>query len=190
MSRSANVEGLTHSRRVTITDMDSEVAHLVEAWHWMYFETDLVLGGIQEDHLHRRPAANLLSISEHLAHVARSEASIIFRYLLGQQPDDWPQSPLFHERYGWPPTMLEGAINPELAKFELKDLSEEYRRCHELCYQAAQTIRHTADHSFSDSWDRVTTVRDRLRIAAYHVAYHHGQIYTVRHLLGEETPEN
>lgn len=163
---------------------------LVEAWHWMYFETDLVLGGIHPDHLHQRPAANLVSISEHLAHVARSEASIIFRYLLGQEPKDWPESPLFHERYGWPPTMLECEINAELAAFSLNDLAEEYARCHDLCYQAARQITAPADHSFSDAWDRVTTVGDRLRIAAYHVAYHHGQIYTVRHLLGEETPEN
>ena len=167
-----------------------ETGLLVEAWHWMYFETDLVLGGIHPEHLHRRPAANLISISEHLAHVARSEASIIFRYLLGKDPEHWPESRLFHERYGWPPTMLESAVNPELAAFSLEDLVTEYARCHDLCYQAAKLLETAADHGFNDAWDRVVTVRDRLRIAAYHVAYHHGQIYSVRHMLGEETLDN
>lgn len=29
-----------------------------------------------------------------------------------------------------------------------------------------------------------------LRYAIFHAAYHTGQIYTVRHLLGEQTPDN
>ena len=173
-----------------LPSMQDEVLHLIEAWHWMYFETDLVLGGIQSEHLHRRPALNLLSISEHLAHVARSEASIIFRYLAGVEPHEWPASPLTSERYGWPPTMLEEPLHSELSAMSLGEITDEYLRCHDQCYQLAKGLDLSADTSFSDSWDRVTTVRDRLRIAAYHVAYHHGQIYTVRHLLGEETPEN
>lgn len=170
--------------------MEPEVRHLIEAWHWMYFETDLVLGGIRPENLHRRPGPGLLSISEHLAHVARSEGSIIRRYLLCESDEDWQTSVLTRDVFGWPPTMLESPVEPDLAQITLKDVTEEYLRLHQGCYEAALTLILPAEHRFDDAWDRVVTVRDRLRIAAYHVAYHCGQIYSVRHLLGEETPEN
>lgn len=156
----------------------------------MYFETDLVLGGIKEENLHRRPAQNLLAISEHLAHVARSEASIICRYLAGQEDSEWQNSVLTKPLFGWPPTMIEAAVDSELAKMGLKEITDEYLNHHDKCYRLALTLNLSPDHQFQDGWNRVTTARDRLRIAAYHVAYHAGQIYSVRHLLGEETPEN
>lgn len=170
--------------------MDQEVRNLIEAWHWMYFETDLVLGGIKDEHLHLRPGANLIAISEHLAHVARSEASIICRYLAGQQDAEWQTSVLTKDIFGWPPTMLEQPIDPDLAAMGLSEIAAEYLNLHERCYQVALTLDLSPDHVFDDAWERVTTVRDRLRIAAYHVAYHAGQIYSVRHMLGEDTPEN
>lgn len=170
--------------------MDQEVSHLIEAWHWMYFETDLVLGGILPENLHRRPSANLLSISEHLAHVARSEGSIFCRYLLGQSDAQWQTSLLTKDVFGWPPTMLESPADEDLARLSLEELKAEYLHLHERCYESAKEMKLAANHQFHDEWDRITTVRDRLRIAAYHVAYHCGQIYSTRHLLGEETPEN
>ncbi len=170
--------------------MDNEVRSLIETWHWMYFETDLVLGGIAEEHLHQRPGPNLLAISEHLAHVARSEGSIICRFLLGQPPEAWQTSVLTRDVFGWPPTMLERPVDPDLASLPLAELTAEYLNLHERCYRAALALELPGDHAFDDAWDRVITVRDRLRIAAYHVAYHCGQIYSVRHMLGEDTPEN
>lgn len=170
--------------------MDPEVLHLIEAWHWMYFETDLVLGGIRPENVHRRPGPGLLSISEHLAHVARSEGSIIRRFLLGEDGGAWQTSVLTRSVFGWPPTMLESPVDRDLSGMSLKDLTDEYLLLHQRCYEAAQTLTLPAQHTFVDDWDRVVTVRDRLRIAAYHVAYHCGQIYSARHLLGEDTPEN
>ena len=170
--------------------MDQELRCLIESWHWMYFETDLVLGGVKEENLHRRPAPNLLSISEHLAHVARSEGSIICRYLAGESDSEWQTSVLTKQVFGWPPTMLESPTDAELASMSLHEIATEYLALHDRCYQLALTLDLAPDHVFDDAWDRVTSVRDRLRIAAYHVGYHAGQIYTVRHLLGEETPEN
>lgn len=170
--------------------MDSEVSHLVEAWHWMYFETDLLFGGLSEANLHRRPAPGLLCVSEHIAHLARSEASIVNRYMFGQSRESLDDCLFRRPEFGWPPTMVEGPVNPELARLTAAEVKSEFLRQHERCYSLAQTITLPADHRFDDDWARVTTVRDRLRIAAYHVAYHAGQIYTARHLLGEETPEN
>ncbi len=170
--------------------MEAEVRHLVEAWHWMYFETDLAFGGLSPQNLHRRPGPGLLAISEHVAHVVRSEASIINRGLFGQSPRQWEDCLLRQPEFGWPPTMLEGPINPELERMSVDEVMDAYLRQHSRCYELAQTCHLSPDHVFKDHWERCTTVRDRLRIAAYHVAYHTGQIYSARHLLGEETPEN
>ena len=189
--------------------MHPEVEHLIEAWHWMYFEADLVFGGLQEDNLHRRPAPGLLAVSEHAAHLARSEASIVNRYLFGQLPElplapmnggerglggegssGWADCLFRRAEFGWPPTMLEGPVNPDLAKLSVAEVFEQLTVQHLRCYELARTLALSPDHEFDDDWPRIRTVRDRLRIAAYHVAYHMGQIYSVRHLLGEETPEN
>lgn len=170
--------------------MDSEVRTLVEAWHWMYFETDLAFGGLSEENLHRRPAPGLLSVSENVAHVARSEASIVYRYLFGRPPEEWSDGLFRGAQFGWPPTMLEGPVSPELARLSVAEVMGEYLRQHERCYAMAGELELPASHVFEDDWDRIRTVRDRLRIAAYHVAYHTGQIYSARHALGEDTPEN
>jgi len=180
--------------------MHAEVEHLVEAWHWMYFEADLVFGGLQEANLHRRPAPGLLAASEHAAHLARSEASIVDRYLFGRAPESplargegapgWADCLFRRPEFGWPPTMLERPVNPELASLTVSEVYDELLAQHRRCYELAKTLELPPDHTFDDDWVRIRTVRDRLRIAAYHVAYHMGQIYSVRHLLGEETPEN
>ncbi len=170
--------------------MDPEVRSLVEAWNWMYFEVDLVFDGIQAENLHRRPASNLISISEHCAHLVRSEASIVERYLFGRPPEQWADSLMRRAVFGWPPTMLESPVETDLALLTLAEVKDSLVREHERCLRSAQALALPASHQFDDDWTRCRTVADRLRIAAYHVAYHMGQIYSARHMLGEETPEN
>lgn len=170
--------------------MNAEVSHLIETWHWMYFETDLLFEGLSEANLHRRPGPSLLAVSEHVAHVVRSEASIVNRYLFGQPEEQWADCLMRQKPFGWPPTLLESPVDSGLQSLTVAEVKAEYLRNHERCYRLAQTLDLAPDFAFDDDWDRVRTVRDRLRIAAYHVAYHCGQIYSARHLLGEETPEN
>lgn len=168
----------------------SETGHLIESWHWMYFETDLVFGGLSEENLHRRPGPGLMAISEHAAHVARSEASIVDRYLFGRDPEAWADCLFRRPEFGWPPTLLEQPVHPDLARMSVREVMEEYLGQHARCYELAHKLELPVEHLFEDDWERCRTVRDRLRIAAYHVAYHAGQIYATRHMLGEETPDN
>lgn len=163
--------------------MQSEVATLVEAWHWMYFETDLMFDDLHPVNLHRRPTPKLLSVSEHCAHLVRSEASIVNRYLFGQPEAEWADTPMRKRLFGWPPTMLESPVDPDLAAMSVAEVKGALLDEHRRCYELAQKLELPAHHVFEDDWDRC-------RIAAYHVGYHMGQIYTARHLLGEETPEN
>lgn len=184
----ANLAGVSASAKMRM--MDPEVRHLIEAWHWMYFETDLLFEGLGESNLHRRPGPGLLSVSEHVAHVVRSEASIVNRYLIGEAEAAWADCLMREKPFGWPPTLLESPVHPGLAELTVEQVKDEYIRNHERCYELAKALSLDADFTFDDDWDRVRTVRDRLRIAAYHVGYHCGQIYSARHWLGEETPEN
>lgn len=156
----------------------------------MYFETDLMFEGLRPENLHRRPASNLLSISEHCAHLVRSEASIVNRYLFGQLEAEWADTPMRKRLFGWPPTMLESPVDSELLRMSIHEVRAALLAEHDRCYDLAQKLELPAEHVFDDDWARCPTVGDRLKIAAYHVGYHMGQIYTVRHLLGEETPEN
>ncbi len=156
----------------------------------MYFEADLLFEGLSESHLHQRPAGNLLAISEHVAHVVRSEASIVERYLLGHPEEDWANSLMRQKPFGWPPTLIESPVHPDLAQLSIQDVYESFLSEHRRCLESALKLNRPASYEFDDDWQRCVTVRDRLRIAAYHVGYHAGQIYTVRHLFGEETPEN
>lgn len=170
--------------------MQDEVKTLIEAWHWMYFEADLLFEGLGEGNLHRRPGENLLAVSEHVAHLVRSEASIVERYLWGRPEDEWADTLMRKSQFGWPPTMLDQPVDSELATLTVSEVYGELMSQHTRCYESALSLELDADFEFGDDWDRCRTVRDRLRIAAYHVAYHAGQIYSVRHLLGEQTPEN
>lgn len=156
----------------------------------MYFEADFLFDGLSESNLHRRPGQNLLSVSEHVAHLVRSEASIVERYLWGRPEEEWADSLMRRAKFGWPPTLLEQPVDSELAQLSIAVVYEELMSQHARCYQSALALELSADFEFGDDWDRCRTVRDRLRIAAYHVAYHAGQIYSARHMLGEETPEN
>jgi uncharacterized damage-inducible protein DinB len=39
-------------------------------------------------------------------------------------------------------------------------------------------------------WPAHSNYGEYLRYAAFHIAYHTGQMYSARHLLGEVTPDN
>ncbi len=45
-------------------------------------------------------------------------------------------------------------------------------------------------NSSPPGFDPYYTYRVLLKYAAFHIAYHTGQMYTVRHLLGDQTPDN
>jgi hypothetical protein len=44
--------------------------------------------------------------------------------------------------------------------------------------------------SCAPGWPPNYNYGEFLKYAVFHVSYHVGQIYSVRHLLGEETPDN
>jgi len=170
--------------------MDAKRA-LIEAWHWSYVDFDMVFEGLSQDHLHVRPGPGTISISEMCAHLLRSEASIVLRYLFGEPAEFWEDHFMLKAPYGWPPDILEAPIDPRLQAMTVEETKLMVYDRHERIYQRAFTLDLPLDHKFDDEWSTpAPTVEVRLRFAAYHVAYHAGQMYQNRHLLGNPTPDN
>lgn len=171
--------------------MDPVVDALIEAWDWSYVDVEGALRNLDDAKVHVRPSRELISISEQIAHVMRSEGSIICRYLLGQAGPEWADEFYVQAPYGWPPDILLKPVSPKLAALGVGDLKALWMERHQRNLQLARTLELPAKHRFTDEWSGpAPDVQTRLRFAAYHVGYHVGQIYQIRHLLGDSTPDN
>jgi hypothetical protein len=171
--------------------MDARVRTLVDAWDWSYVDFDLAFEGLSVETLHRRPSPVSISIAEIAAHTAYSEASIILRYLLGIPKEEWGEDFMLRDPYGWPPRVMEGPPLPQLLAMSVEEVKGAWIGHHRSFVDRLALFDLSADHRFTDEWaDSAPNVETRLRFAAYHVAYHIGQIYAIRQVLGEETPEN
>ncbi len=171
--------------------MHPTVATLIRAWDWSFVDLDMAFEGLSLDTLHHRPNQNTISIAEIAAHTVYSEASIILRYLLGVPKEDWGDHLMLRDPYGWPPTILEHPPKPELLAMNPQEVKQSWRDQHQRILTALDGYDKGPDHRFQDEWSEAAPdVETRLRFAAYHVAYHIGQIYTIRHILGEDTPDN
>lgn len=165
-----------------------ETRALIEAWHESYRDLEDALSGVSFENLHKRLGANTISISEQVAHIASTEAQIVLQYIAGRDMNE-SNSPIVHEDLVYPPNFSGDPIRSNLIVMNLDDLSSELTRVHERCYEAIRDLELPADYVFDDDWSD-TPLRERLQYAAYHVAYHTGQIFLTRHILGEETPDN
>jgi hypothetical protein len=171
--------------------MDPKIVALIDAWHWSYLDFDLVFQGLSQENLVRRPHPNCLAICEHVAHIMRSEASIVRRYLFGEPEELWADHWMLKAPFGWPPDILAASIDPRFGSVEPEELKGFAHERHNAMVEYAEGIDLPIAFGFADDWaDAAPTVEVRLRFAAYHVGYHVGQMYQTRHLLGDETPEN
>lgn len=164
---------------------------LIDAWHWSYVDFDMIFDGLSREHLHARPGPGAISIGEMCAHLLRSEASIVLRYLFGEPAELWEDHFMLRAPYGWPPDILLAPVDSRLAAMEVDEVRRMVLDRHERLYQRAFSLALPLDHRFQDDWSGpAPTVEVRLRFAAYHVGYHAGQMYQNRHLLGDSTPDN
>ncbi len=123
-----------------------------------------------------RAHPRLLSVGELAAHVAFGEA----RWILGEF-----ESPFFTDQIGYYPTTVE---QPLLLELGAEAVYAEVKRVHEACKAHFLTSRPALDAKspFRDDWAWGYTIE----YMAFHIAYHTGQVYSVRHLLGHETADN
>ena len=163
-----------------------------------YFEVKEAFIGLADEHVWERPAAGLLSVGELAGHIAYWEAVRLagegVEQLFGLTQPDLEKcrvtSLLIDHRFqyysitvGTSPTEQHLAMTAEQVCRELVRVHEEATAYFKACNPDLV--------SCPPGWPSgSSSYGELLRYLTFHVAYHTGQIYSARHLLGEKTPDN
>ena len=157
-----------------------------------YFEAKEAFGGLADENVWKRPAVGLLSIGELAGHLAYWQAV----KLAGEGGEPEPDlakcrvsSLLIDSRFRYHPTSMTHPPSEEHLAMTAEQVCRELLRVHQESV-ADFKARNLDLNTCSPGWPPNYTYRAFLTYAAFHVAYHTGQIYTARYLLGEETPDN
>jgi hypothetical protein len=159
-----------------------------------YYEVGFAFDGLADENVWKRPAEGLLSIGEIAGHIAFWEA---VKYAGGSRgglenpdPAKCPvKSLLIDTRFKYYPTTLANPPTPEHVALTAKQVCSELLRVHNESMEHLKALNPDLD-TCPPGWEPHYTYRTLLKYASFHVAYHTGQIYTARHLLGEKTPDN
>lgn len=159
-----------------------------------YFEVGEAFRGLADSNVWKRPADGLLSIGEIAGHIAYWEAvKFAGQGGGGLQNPDLSQCPvsslLIDPRFRYYPATIAASPSPEHLAMTGAQVLSELLRVHNESLAHFKTLNPNPE-SCPPGWPPNYTYRALLRYAVFHIAYHTGQIYTARHLLGEETPDN
>jgi len=155
----------------------TEVELLMKALDEAHWELGEGFQGLPDEDVWRRPAPSLLSVGELASHIAFWEA----QSFLGEGFE----SPLTTKAAHYYTTSID---RPLVLNLTAVEVLEEVKRVHEACKAALSSVPHSMEDPspHREGW----TIGYTLRYQAFHVAYHAGQIYSVRHLLGHQTTDN
>jgi hypothetical protein len=157
-----------------------------------YFEVTEAFKGLANENVWKRPAPGLLSVGELAGHVAYSEA---LRFG-GENADGSSlrdlsncriSSPLLDERCRYYPMTIETSPTEGQLALTAPQVQDELLRVHREA-MAYLKARNPDLSSKAPEWH--SSYEELLKYLVFHVAYHTGQMYSVRHFLGEETPDN
>jgi len=158
-----------------------------------YFELGEAFKGLQDSHVWKRPAEGLLSIGELAGHISYWEAhKFAGEGTANLKPDHdkcQVKSLLIDERFSYYQKTLAAPPSDEQRAMTAEQVHREMVRIHEetfAYFKARNPDLDTAPKGYNPHF----SYRELLKYAVFHISYHTGQMYTVRHLLGEETPDN
>jgi len=159
---------------------------LVDSWDEAHREFAIALNGMPDDELWKRPHPRLLSVGEIAAHVAYWEG--VKSCGLGFKPDLEKldiKSPLIDGAARYYNTSVDQPMQLSLGTNEVMS---EVKKIHEHWKAAVAELN-------PDLKDPVVgfqpwTWGAMLQYAAFHVAYHTGQVYSARHIFGHQTEDN
>jgi hypothetical protein len=162
----------------------STLSPLIDAWDEGHREFRIALEGLPNEDLWKRPHPRLLSAGELAGHVAYWQGAWIFG-----QGNDRPdlatlpiQSPLLDHAFRYYTGTVEQEVRLDLGT---EEVVAEVMRIHDAV-RAFVGDRNIEDE-FPGQWKTWGNV---VQYQVFHVAYHTGQIYSVRHLLGHQTEDN
>lgn len=157
-----------------------------------YYEVKFAFEGLADANVWKRPAAGILSVGELAGHIAYWEAV----RLAGEGGDPEPDlakcrvsSLLIDRRFSYYPTTLELPPSEQHLAMTAEQVCSELLRVHAESVAYFKALNPDVN-SCSPGWSPNWNYGAFLRYLTFHIAYHTGQMYTVRHLLGETTPDN
>ena len=157
-----------------------------------YYEVKEAFGGLADENVWKRPAEGLLSVGELAGHIAYWEAVKLAGEGGKPEPDLAKcrvSSLLIDLRFSYYPTTIATPPSEEHLAMTAEQVCSELLRVHKESAAYFKALNPDLD-SCSPGWPPNYNYRAFLSYAAIHVAYHTGQMYSVRHLLGEMTPDN
>ena len=162
---------------------------LLKAWDSAIWEFTLVFEGLSDEDLWRRPHPKLLSVGELAGHVSYWAAVQTTEPPIDRTKNIQEQlsikSPLVDPAFQYYSTEVDNPVTLELTTEEV--LSELKRVLEFSKSQVTQVDRKYEDKIIGrDDW----TWGNLVEYQGFHVAYHAGQAYSVRHLLGHTTTDN
>jgi len=98
-------------------------------------------------------------------------------------------SPLIDPRFSYYPGTKANPPSEQHLAMTADQVCRELVRVHEEATARFRTLNPDLD-SPAPGLPAHYTYREFLKYAGFHVSYHAGQIYSVRHLLGDQTPDN
>ncbi len=141
-----------------------------------FWEMSEAFDGLTDQDLWIRAHPRLLSVGELAVHVAFGEVRWLYPEL---------SSPLVNDQASY---YLHSVNHPLKLEMGVEAIYAEVKRVHEACkaYVIAEQSDITSMLPGREDWTWGYT----LEYMAFHIAYHTGQMYSVRHLLGHETSNN
>lgn len=150
---------------------------LIKALDSAIWELSEAFDGMPDEDVWKRPAARLLSVGELAAHIAYGEVVSILA--------DGLESPFTVPAVRYYPYSVE---EPLVLPMSAAEVYAEVKRVHEAC--KADLLAHPRPLDETNPIRTDWTWGYTLQYQAFHIAYHTGQIYSVRHLLGHQTADN
>ena len=140
------------------------------------WEMSEVFDGLKDDDVWVRAHPRLLSIGELAAHVAFGEIKHLHKDF---------SSPFASDENAYYLYSVEKTL---VLAMTAQEVYEEVKRVHEACKEKFLTDRPdlSGKNPYRDEWDWSCT----MEYMGFHIAYHTGQMYSVRHLMGHETNNN
>jgi hypothetical protein len=150
---------------------------MVKAWGVAHWEMGEAFKGLPDEDVWKRADPRLLSVGELAAHVAYWEA----QSFMGEGFDNplvVSAARYYTSNAGEPFTLPMGA----------EQVYAEVMKVHEAAKASFAANPHDSEepNGNREGWSWGMT----LEYQAFHVAYHTGQMYSVRHLLGHQTVDN
>ena len=176
--------GFVTMEKVSYPVLMSTLSPLIDAWAEGHREFGFAFEGLPDEDLWKRVDPRLLSVGEIAGHVAYWQA--VWTMGGGEAKPDLSrlpiESPLLDATFRYYTVNVD---EPVVLSLGSKQTFDEVMRIHEAAKAIAQGKER--DEIYPGQWG---TWGNFVQYQAFHVAYHTGQAYSVRHLMGHTTEDN